>query len=62
MHLSAEAWRLREEARAAIGKGNFGRGFELAVQAHGTHRTEAGEALLHLCRWMKQESADQPGT
>lgn len=60
MHLSAEAWRLREAARASIGTGDFARGFELAAQANGTQRTEAGEALLLLCQWLKHERGNQP--
>ena len=53
MHLSAEAWRLREAARVSMATGDFGRGFELAAQANGAQRTEAGEDLLHLCQWLK---------
>ena len=52
MHLSAEAWRLREEARASIAMGDFGRGFELATEADGVQRTEAGKALLQVCQWL----------
>ena len=59
MHLSAEAWRLREAARSSIETGNFGRGLELAAQAHGTQGTEAGEALLQLCQWLEHVRADQ---
>ena len=53
MHLSAEAWRLREAARASIETGDFRRGLELAAQANGSQRTEAGEALVQLCQWLK---------
>ena len=61
MHLSAEAWGLREAARASIATGDFERGFELAAAAHGTQRTQAGEALLQLCQWLKDESANRLG-
>ena len=61
MNLSAQAWALREAARASIATGDFERGFELAAAAHGTQRSEAGEALLQLCQWLKAESANRPG-
>ena len=56
MHLSAEAWRLREEARKAIAAGEFERGFELAARAQEAQGTNAGEALLRLCEWLEAEA------
>jgi hypothetical protein len=56
MHLSAEAWRLREAAREAIAAGDFGRGFTLAVKAEDAQSTHAGEALRELSKWLKGEA------
>lgn len=51
MHLSAEAWRLRQAARTTIAAGDYGRSLELAVQARQTQSTPAGEALCKLSEW-----------
>jgi hypothetical protein len=45
MILAVKAWRLREEARAAMAVGRFERAFELAAKAQEAQRTVAGEAL-----------------
>ncbi len=52
MHLSAEAWRLRELAREAAGSGDFNRGRELAAEAQQTQATPAGDSLRRLCAWL----------
>jgi hypothetical protein len=51
MRLSAEAWRLREHARAALASGDFGRVSELAAQAQQMEKTPAGGALVMVAKW-----------
>lgn len=53
MQLSAEAWRLREETRKAMGVGDYKVGFELASQAQAVQGTDTGEALRRLCEWLQ---------
>jgi hypothetical protein len=53
MLLASEAWRLREQARAAIAAGEFGRGHEVAARAQEVKRTRAGEALLAIGEWLR---------
>jgi hypothetical protein len=53
MLLSAEAWRLREAARAAFTAGEFGRSVELAAKAQEAQRTPAGEALRRIGEWLR---------
>jgi hypothetical protein len=52
MRLSAEAWRLREGARAAFAEGDFARGAALAAQAQQRQNTPAGVALLRIAPWL----------
>jgi hypothetical protein len=52
MLLAAEAWRLRDAARAALAAGEFALGSELAVRAQEAKRTGAGEALRALSEWL----------
>jgi predicted amidophosphoribosyltransferase len=52
MLLAAEAWRLRERARAAVASGEFERGYELAAQAQDVRQTRAGESLRTVCEWL----------
>jgi hypothetical protein len=52
MHLLAEAWRLRREARTAITAREFRRGVKLAMQAQEIQRTASGEALLTIGAWL----------
>ena len=56
MHLSAEAWLLREAARQAMAAGDFGRGFELAARAQEAQGTNSGEALRRLCEWLNSRT------
>jgi hypothetical protein len=53
MALSAESWRLREAARAAIAAGEFEHGAELAARAQLSQSTPAGEALRRLGEWLR---------
>jgi len=53
MLIAAEAWRLREAARAAISVGEFGRAFELARGAQAAQATPAGEILLRVGAWLQ---------
>jgi hypothetical protein len=53
MTIAAEAWRLREAARGAIAKGEFGRAFEFAGRAQEAQSTPAGEALVRLGAWLR---------
>jgi len=52
MRLAAEAWWLRETARAAIAAGDFERVLELAAKAQEAQGTPAGEALLRMGYWL----------
>ena len=52
MLFAAEAWRLREAARAAFGAGLFARAVDLAEAAQERQRTSAGEMLRNLSRWV----------
>jgi predicted amidophosphoribosyltransferase len=56
MHLAAQAWWLREAARAAITAREFGRVVELAAKAQEVQSTPAGEALLRLGYWLQAEA------
>ena len=53
MLIAAEAWRLREAARAAILAGEFERAVELARDAQAAQVTPAGEMLLRLGSWLR---------
>jgi predicted amidophosphoribosyltransferase len=53
MVLVSEAWRLREEARAAVALGEFDRGYQLAARAQEAKQTRAGESLRTLCEWLR---------
>jgi hypothetical protein len=57
MALAAEAWKLREAARAAIAAGEFASGFELAARAEEVRRTQSGEALRKLSQWLREEAS-----
>jgi hypothetical protein len=53
MLLAAEAWRLRDAARAAVAAGEFALGSELAARAQQVNHTGAGEALRALSEWLR---------
>jgi hypothetical protein len=53
MLLAAEAWRTREQARAAILAGEFELGQGLAARAQEAKQTPAGESLRTLCEWLR---------
>lgn len=52
MLLAAEAWRMREQARAAILAGEFELGRGLAARAQEAKQTPAGTVLRALCEWL----------
>jgi hypothetical protein len=54
MRLSAEAWRLREEARAAIVSGDWAAAMRHADESQRIQATISGDALLKLCRALIQ--------
>lgn len=53
MLIAAQAWQLREGARAAFIAGEFGRAFELAHKAQAAQATPAGEMLMRLGAWLR---------
>jgi hypothetical protein len=60
MRLAAEAWRLREAARAALAAGDFAVCIELAERAQEVQATLAGEALRRIGEWLGSGGAGEP--
>lgn len=52
MRLSAESWKLREQARVALAQGAGGRAVTFASGAQETLATATGETLLRLAAWL----------
>ena len=52
MRLSAESWKLREQARAALAQGAGKRALTLASHAQETLATPGGKTLQRLAAWL----------
>jgi hypothetical protein len=52
MTLAVSAWRLRQEARQALGDGDFARAAGLAGAAQQISATPGGKALEGLAAWL----------
>ena len=52
MILAVRAWRLREEAREALTRGELAEGRRLARAAQALHRTPRGASLQLLAQWL----------
>jgi hypothetical protein len=57
MRLAVEAWRLRQAARQALDRGDYGRALSLASEAQHVHRTPHGESLRVLSAWLNADSS-----
>ena len=52
MILAVRAWRLREEAREALTRGDLAEARRLASAAQALHRTPRGASLELLANWL----------
>ena len=52
MLLAVRAWRLREEAREALTRGELAEGRRLASAAQALHHTSRGASLALLAQWL----------
>jgi hypothetical protein len=52
MMLAVQAWRLRQEARDALARGDLTRARQLADTAQAVHRTSRGASLRLLAKWL----------
>ena len=57
MGLAVKAWRLRQAARQALDRGEYGKALGVASEAQHVHRTPHGASLYLLSAWLNADSS-----